>query len=53
MNAARARLTQLVTPPSEPRGTDRDELQEQLGVPLPNFSRYPLTTHEYRQPRAV
>ncbi|WP_406120344.1 SMI1/KNR4 family protein [Streptomyces canus] len=35
MNAALARLTQLITPPSEPRTTDWDAVQEQLGVTLP------------------
>ncbi|MEU0029579.1 SMI1/KNR4 family protein [Streptomyces sp. NPDC006335] len=36
MNTALARLTQLITPPSEPRATDWDAVQEQLGITLPS-----------------
>jgi hypothetical protein len=35
MNSALARLTQLITPPSEPRTTDWEAVQRQLGVTLP------------------
>ncbi|MFK0117202.1 SMI1/KNR4 family protein [Streptomyces sp. NPDC090994] len=45
MNAALARLTQIIAPPSEPGNTDWDAAQGQLGVVLPTDYKDLISTY--------